>query len=102
MSEKKIDAMHRLFGKSPGFTCRECKNLLHIQANSKLVSKCAIYGDTRSEASDWVQKWCACGKLNEDYRGQPVIKITETWRKRKEKQPDEPLPGQMTLEVKDD
>ncbi|MBR5285921.1 MAG: hypothetical protein IKU30_03400 [Clostridia bacterium] len=97
MSEKKIDAMHRLFGRKAGYKCGECKNLLHIQANNKLVSKCAIYGDTRSEASDWVQKWTACGKLNQPYKGRPVIKITEEWRRKAERnKPDEPLEGQLT------
>jgi len=58
---KKIAYMHQAFGFTAGEKCRNCAHLRRYNANSVPVSKCAKYGDSRSEATDWRQKWDACG-----------------------------------------
>lgn len=97
MTDKKIDAMHRLFGRKAGYKCGECSNCVGYARAGFTGYKCRVYGITASQASDWALKYEACGKFNEDYKGRPVIEITETWRKSKAA-PDEPLEGQLTWE----
>lgn len=61
----KIELMHMQFGRSNG-QCKGCSNFLRIQAGSRQVFKCAVYGQTASAASDWRAKWEACGMFNRD------------------------------------
>jgi hypothetical protein len=58
---KKIAYMHQVYGVTPGERCRDCKLLVSYHANSSPVNKCLKYGDSRSVATDWRQKWDACG-----------------------------------------
>lgn len=60
---RKIDAMHKLFGVTPGEKCGDCVHLCSFR-QSRSWFKCAIYGNTRSVSSDWVKKWPACGLFN--------------------------------------
>ena len=60
MADRKIAAMHKLFGVTPGQKCGDCPHLLTFR-QSRSWFKCEIYGDTRS---DWVKKWPACGLFN--------------------------------------
>lgn len=63
MEGRKIEAMHKLFGVTPGQKCGDCPHLLTFK-QSRSWFKCEIYGDTRSVSSDWVKKWPACGLFN--------------------------------------
>lgn len=46
--KRKIEAMHAMFGKAPG-KCGECGHLLKFRVSTRMLSKCEVYGDTRSE-----------------------------------------------------
>jgi hypothetical protein len=60
----RLAKMHACYGHGPaGQTCKDCVYLSRVAANVKIVFKCSVYGDTRSEASDWRGKWPACGKF---------------------------------------
>ena len=61
MAVRKIDLMHRFFGKDEAHTCGECNNLCSYRYRGKTYRKCEIYGVTNSEASDWAKRWTACG-----------------------------------------
>lgn len=89
---RKIDLMHREFGFSPGNKCRTCDNFSRERYHDYKHSKCAIYGDTRSEASDWSGRYDACGMYNKEYDGRPIIELVRSWPV-----PEEPLPGQQSL-----
>ena len=53
-SEQKISRMYRRFGESQsGKKCKDCSNLIRVERGNHRVSKCLVYGDTFSEASDW-------------------------------------------------
>ena len=98
MALRKIDLMHRLFGKCSGHTCKECSNLEKIYANDRPLSKCKVYGITRSEASDWVQRNEACGMFNRPWDKRPIIRTVKPERKDKDPQECQFIEGQLTID----
>lgn len=90
---KKIDKMHSMFGTESGRICKDCDHLVVYRHHNRMVRKCEIYGDTRSEASDWAQSWDACGLIDREWHGIPIIK-TSRW---KDKKTDEQIPGQISI-----
>ena len=99
MALRKIDLMHRQFGKCDGHTCRECSNLQHVRPCDRSLTKCRIYGDTSSAASDWAQRWQACGMFNKQWSGKPIIRLVRPTRQEKEEMQREPIEGQLRMEV---
>ena len=94
-SEQKISRMYRRFGESQsGKKCKDCSNLIRVERGNHRVSKCLVYGDTFSEASDWKRSHYACGMLNQLYDGRPIIEIYEPRHKT-----DEQIEGQMVLPI---
>ena len=76
---KKIDLMHRLFDVSIGNKCKGCAHLKTFRYHDKTYCKCEVYGITRSEASDWRQKYDACGLYpDKSYTGIDVIELSKT------------------------
>lgn len=97
MAIRKIELMHRLFGRTEGRSCGDCENLVTEDYRGKKYRKCMAYGDTSSEASDWVKHYPACGIYNTEYHGRPVIELVK--RRSPETKPDEePIEGQMQME----
>lgn len=80
MHIRKIDLMHKMFGKCEGHTCGECNNLIEGYYHDKKLRKCTVYGLTHSEASDWAKRYPACGKFNAEYDGTPIIKYVGKYR----------------------
>ena len=87
MVARKIDLMHEMFGKAPG-TCKECFNFMPARGG---YSKCRIYGISKSEATDWNNRFPACGKKNNFYKGGMVVKMI------KREKAEEVFPGQISL-----
>ena len=98
MAVRKIDLMHRKFGICEGHTCRECSNLEHIHANNRPLSKCKVYGITQSSASDWAQRWQACGMFNKPWSMHPIIRTVKPTRRDPEEMQRIPIDGQMAME----
>lgn len=96
MALRKIDLMHRVFGKCPGHACRECSNLIK---GSWGYSKCKVYGNTHSQASDWTKRWEACGHFNKPWDDKPIMRLVRPTRKDKEEMQNTPLDGQVSMEV---
>ena len=99
MALRKIDLMHRQFGKCDGHTCGECSNLVEGRYHDKILRKCKVYGMTHSEASDWAKRWLACGLFNKHWADKPIIRIVRPTRKDKEEMQNTPVEGQMSMEV---
>ena len=99
MAIKKIDLMHRMFGKAEDHCCRECSNLLRVYVNDRPLSKCKVYGETSSEASDWVQRYQACGMFNKPWNKGPVIRLVKPVHADREELQRIPLDGQLSMEV---
>ena len=94
-SEQKISRMYRRFGESQsGKKCKDCSNLIRVERGNHRVSKCLVYGDTFSEASDWKRSHMACGMINHEYDGRPIIEIYEPRCKA-----DVQIEGQMVLPI---
>ncbi len=99
MALRKIELMYRLFGKTEGHACRECNNLIKVRVNDRPLTKCKVYGETSSEASDWVQWYQACGMFNQPWNKQPIIRQVTPARTTREDIQSVPLDGQLKLEV---
>lgn len=98
MAIRKNGLMYRLFGKTPGHTCRECSNFTKGRYHDKTLCKCKVYGLTHSAASDWAQRWEACGMFNKPWGKGPIIReVKPTWTKQEDEQKI-PLDGQMKME----
>lgn len=99
MAVRKIELMHWYFGKAVGHKCKECSNLITGQYHDMTLRKCAVYGLTHSEASDWALKYDACGMFNKKWNGHPIIRLVKGGSSAEAKAIiDEPLEGQMTFE----
>lgn len=83
MTIRKIDLMHDLFREVTNKTCKDCCHLVSYTA-SKTWYKCECYGISNSEGTDWRLKWTACGLINQDYDGNPVVKMVQKKTTKKE------------------
>ena len=66
MVKRKIAAMRAEYGSAAGF-CRDCRNFVSVRYHDRILRKCAAYGITHSEASDWAGRWLACGLYGVDF-----------------------------------
>ena len=95
---RKIELMYRQFGKCHGRYCKGCSNLVKFTYRDKPLIKCKVYGVTHSEASDWVQKWTACGMFNREWRGGQIIRLVKPSKQEREND-NAPIEGQLSMEV---
>ena len=62
MDKRKLPAMHHVYGiSSTPHKCRECSNFRVYEYHDKRYFKCAAYGISHSEATDWGANYRACG-----------------------------------------
>ena len=95
---RKIELMHKHFGRCPGHTCGECSNLREHQYD-KIYRKCNVYGISASESTDWAKRWEACGMFNQEYQGGPIVKLVgRGFSGKKGKEPERPIDGQIEME----
>lgn len=96
-SLRKIDLMYHIFGKAGGLhTCKECSNFVQGRYHDKTLRKCKVYGLTHSEASDWAQRYEACGMFNKEWNGNDIIDLV---RRGGVRQKDViPIEGQLTFD----
>lgn len=90
----RIDMMHKLFGEIPDRKCKDCPHLCSYRASHKWY-KCECYGETASAASDWRLKWAACGLIDKEYDGYPIIRRVRALNAKK-KTPTQ-IEGQVSL-----
>lgn len=99
MALKKHELMYRLFGKTEGHACRECRHLIRAERGARVVHKCRVYGVTTSEASDMASHKLACGQFNKPWGKGPVMNQIKPVRTTQEDAQRVPLDGQICLEV---
>lgn len=99
MAVRKIELMHRQFGKCEAHICGQCDNMISERYHGKTYRKCKVYGITNSEASDWVKRWTACGMFNKAHTGRQIIELVRPERKAVDIDRYEPLEGQLKMEV---
>ena len=93
-SKAKIDLMYEHFGYAVGY-CRDCEHFKQGRYHDKILQKGEVYGMTHSEATDWRQKYNACGLFNKPYKGDRTI--IELKKRMKRQADNEPIPGQMSI-----
>lgn len=101
MAIRKIDLMHRTFGKCEGHTCGECSNIITQSWNRKTYRKCKAYGISNGEATDWVKRWQACGLFNRIWEDKPIARMVRPTRTDMEEAQRIPLDGQLSLLYED-
>ena len=88
---RKIDAMYAAYGKGVGI-CANCPHFIERIWDKKYF-KCAAYGDSHSEATDWRKKWTACGLIDKPFP-EKENRIVERMNYRREEQP---IDGQISM-----
>lgn len=92
--KRKITAMHREFGEDGTHKCKDCPHLRTFQIGKRRVYKCAAYGISCSQATDWRKNWTACGMYGKplpDFHVPIMVQLKCTRRQEK------PLDGQVTF-----
>lgn len=97
--ERKIEAMHRIYGVHFGKRCENCPHLVKSTWD-KTYYKCLLYGESHSEATDWRLKWQACGMIDNKVpvNHKPIIDTIRYDRSAHEAEKEPQIPGQVTME----
>ena len=96
--KRKLPAMHYVYGTTPTpHKCKECCNFRMFEYHGKRYFKCAAYGISNSEATDWGANYLACGLFDIQIEGQ--IPLLEQIKHQSRKRPALPLDGQMEMEI---
>lgn len=93
MAMRKIDLMHKYYGRNYYNKCGNCNHFVQGKYHDKTLRKCECYGLTHSAASDWTKSWTACGLFGKEYSGNPMIRLVtrEKWDEQ------EQIPGQIGM-----
>lgn len=68
MPDRKIVAMHKVYGKSYGLTCKNRPNLeCHEVRSGRRYYKCKAYGTSHADSTDWAMRWPACGLFGKPF-----------------------------------
>lgn len=98
MAKRKIDAMHAEYGYGWG-RCEDCIHCICIeQWPGKRYYKCALYGVSAAESTDWRLSYLSCGMINQPLPElfTPMIDVLKRGPK---KAAAKPLGGQMKIEM---
>jgi hypothetical protein len=92
---RKIEAMYARYGRAPGL-CKECSHLIRKLYQHRYV-KCELYGNSNSEATDWAQKYQACGMKDKPLpeKFTPIVRFVAIEARQKQSEPE--LAGQIDL-----
>lgn len=98
MAKRKIDAMHAEYGYGGG-RCEDCIHCVSIEPRPrKRYYKCALYGVSAAESTDWRLSYLSCGMIN-----QPLPKLftpmIDVLKCEPKKAAAEPIEGQMKFEM---
>ena len=80
IGNRKLPAMHEEYGKRPQHKCRECCNLRKFVIRKREYYKCAAYGDTTGEGTDWGLNFMACGLFDIPFEGIPLLDRIKSMR----------------------
>ena len=93
---RKISLVYQYSGGCTPFkTCGECSNFEEHRVGNKKVFKCAVYGVSSSEATDWRKGWTACKMFNCKPPERPLFETGIT--RRKAIAPEVQVIGQMSI-----
>lgn len=97
MPERKIAAMHKEYGHGWGYKCGDCPWLYSVTLYSgRRYYKCAAYGESSAESTDWAKKWEACGLIDKVLPDVSLLKRLKH-AARPARLTDEPIKGQIDM-----
>ena len=92
--KQQLERMHNQFGRNHVAKCGTCCNYFQGRYHDRVLRKCARYGASHSEASDWAQSWPACGMYNKPLPDGERPLMEYVYRRR---EPDGEVPGQVGM-----
>lgn len=96
MPERKIAAMHKEYGHGWGYKCGDCPWLYSVTLYSgRRYYKCAAYGESSAESTDWAKKWEACGLIDKTLPDVPLL--TKLKHAARTRVTDEAIKGQIDM-----
>ena len=90
MNARKIAAMHQVYGKVHGQTCKECPHF----RRDRYHNKCEGYGISASVATDWSPHWSACFLIFDEELSFDHVPLFERLER---KNGNEPIKGQISM-----
>lgn len=105
MREKKIDAMHKVYGVFQGGRCKACPHLeAHVNHDvTRCWYKCLMYGTSSGEGTDWKAGYEACNAIAIDPEDARRLHLYgNVYRQTKgvpKAKPREEIPGQIQMEI---
>lgn len=98
IDKRKLPAMHYRHGVDPRRRkCKECRNFRIFEYHEKRYFKCAAYGISNSEATDWGGNYLACGLF--DFPIDGLTPLFEQIKHLRRKYSTAPIDGQIAMEV---
>lgn len=92
----KIDMMYKLFGRNHTCMCCDCVHFRRKSWNGRSYRKCAVYGDSQSEGTDWRATYPACGLApDREYTGD--CDVIDLVRRQKIKKEAVNVEGQISM-----
>ena len=94
MTLRKHALMYAEFGRAPSGECKDCSYFRKYTFRGKTYRKCAVYGITNSEATDWLAHGHACGLFpDKPYGGdKDIVRMIA-----REPQEETQIQGQMSI-----
>ena len=94
--KRKIEAMHAEYGEDKRNVCKYCQHF-RIHAFIRNYFKCAAYGMSKAESTDWRANWTACGLFDKPLP--PLyVPMIERIKHAERRKPEEPVEGQIEME----
>lgn len=95
MALRKIEAMHKEYGRLDNKKCADCCNLSSYRQN-RVWYKCKAYGLSSSEATDWAKRNEACGLYGLDFDIMKRTPLIEKLKRSKKSIDEKPIKGQIS------
>ena len=92
---RKIEAMHKEYGRLDNKKCADCCNLSSYTQNRKWY-KCQAYGVSSSEATDWARSNIACGLFGVDFTAMRRTPLINKLKRTKNTIESGPIEGQIS------
>lgn len=93
MTLRKHALMYAEFGRAESGECKDCTYFKRYRYRGKTYNKCAVYGITNSEATDWLVHGKACGLFPDKYyEGKDIVRMVV-----REPQKEPQCQGQMSI-----
>lgn len=96
MTDRKLAAMHKEYGRAHGRTCGECQHLAcRTMRSGRRYYKCTAYGVSIADSTDWAKSWEACMMIYQELPKGHIPLIDRMRHSPRAK--NEPIQGQISM-----